>query len=96
MSVLGLRLKTRKRLFHESGDLKIKCTAAIDTIYWKSNEESTQGSEERSYYGLGEGWTSVSGAVSIRSLVGPFLVQVHSVVFIALLITLWAVLLQHI
>jgi hypothetical protein len=25
------------------GDLKLKCTATIATIYWKSNEESVQG-----------------------------------------------------
>ena len=26
------------------GDLKLKCTATISTVYWKSNEESVQGS----------------------------------------------------
>jgi len=91
-SVLGLRLKTHKRLFHESGDLKIKCTAAIDTIYWRSNEESIQVAEERSYYGLGEGWSS--GAVPIRSLAGSSLVQFYTGAFPALLITLGAVLLH--
>ena len=44
-----LRLKVRDKLFSKSGDLKIKCTAAIDTIYWRSNEESIQGLSERSY-----------------------------------------------
>ena len=29
--------------FRNSGDLKLKCTATIATIYWKSNEESVQG-----------------------------------------------------
>ena len=38
----ALRLKVRDKLFSKSGDLKIKCTAAIDTIYWRSNEESIQ------------------------------------------------------
>ena len=36
------RLKVRDKLFSKSGDLKIKCTAPIDTIYWRSNEESIQ------------------------------------------------------
>jgi len=48
-STLGLRLKVEKNLFTKSGDLKIKCTATIDPIYWKSNEESIQGFQERSY-----------------------------------------------
>jgi len=48
-SVLGLRLKVEKGLFSKSGDLKIKCTATIDPIYWKSNEESIQGFPERSF-----------------------------------------------
>ena len=28
----------------KDGDLKLKCTAVISTVYWKSNEESVQGS----------------------------------------------------
>ena len=32
----------RSKIFSGSGDLKIKCTAAIDPIYWKSSEESIQ------------------------------------------------------
>merc|ERR1719228_1058343 len=48
-STLGLRLKVEKSLFSKSGDLKIKCTATIDPIYWKSNEESIQGFPERSF-----------------------------------------------
>jgi len=72
-SVLGLRLKVRDKLFSKSGDLKIKCTAAIDTIYWKSNEESIQGLSERSYnLNLREGgWNSVSAAIPIRSSSAP-------------------------
>jgi len=49
-SRLGLRLKVEKSLFSKSGDLKIKCTATIDPIYWKSNEESIQNFPERSYF----------------------------------------------
>ena len=41
-STLGLRFKVRDKHF-KHGDLKLKCTAAIATIYWKSNEESVQG-----------------------------------------------------
>ena len=37
-----VRLKMRSKIFSGSGDLKIKCTAAIDPIYWKSSEESIQ------------------------------------------------------
>jgi hypothetical protein len=42
-STLGLRFKVREKHFRSSGDLKLKCTATIATIYWKSNEESVQG-----------------------------------------------------
>lgn len=41
-STLGLRFKVRDKHF-KNGDLKLKCTAVIATIYWKSNEESVQG-----------------------------------------------------
>ena len=34
--------KIRSKIFSGSGDLKIKCTAAIDPIYWRSSEESIQ------------------------------------------------------
>lgn len=56
-SVLGLRLKVQKDLFSKSGDLKIKCTANIDPIYWKSNEESIQGLPEKSYINF---WNSAA------------------------------------
>ena len=39
-SVLGLRIKIHDKLFNKSGDLKIKCTSAVHSIYWRSNEES--------------------------------------------------------
>lgn len=40
---LGLSFKVRHKHFKD-GDLKLKCTATISTVYWKSNEESVQGS----------------------------------------------------
>ena len=49
VNLLFIRLKVEKNLFSKTGDLKIKCTATIDPIYWKSNEESIQGFQERSY-----------------------------------------------
>ena len=33
-----------KHKHFKHGDLKLKCTATISTVYWKSNEESVQGS----------------------------------------------------
>jgi len=42
-SILGLRLEVKEKTFSKTGDIKIKCTATILTIYWKSNEESIQG-----------------------------------------------------
>ena len=42
MTMMIFRLKMRSGIFSGSGDLKIKCTAAIDPIYWKSSEESIQ------------------------------------------------------
>jgi len=63
-STLGLRLKVEKSLFSKSGDLKIKCTATIDPIYWKSNEESIQGFPERSYINF---WNSAAVPYSSAS-----------------------------
>jgi len=48
-TTLGLRLKFERNLFNKAGDLKIKCTATIEPIYWKSSEESVQISPERSF-----------------------------------------------
>jgi len=48
-STLGLRLEIKNKVFSKTGDLKIKCTATIDTIYWRSNEESIQGIHEKSF-----------------------------------------------
>ena len=36
-------------LFSKTRDLKIKCTATIDPIYWKSTEESIDGFPKRYY-----------------------------------------------
>jgi len=63
-STLGLRLKVEKNLFSKTGDLKIKCTATIDPIYWKSNEESIQGFQERSYINF---WNSAAVPYSSSS-----------------------------
>lgn len=49
-SVLGLRLRVKEKTFSKGGDIKIKCTATIHTIYWKSNEESIQGHQDRSSF----------------------------------------------
>ena len=32
----------KEKTFTKTGDIKIKCTATIHTIYWRSNEESIQ------------------------------------------------------
>ena len=68
-----LRLKVRDKLFSKSDDLKIKCTAAIDTIYWRSNEESIQGLSERSY-NLNirdNGWNSGGFYLSKKCFISP-------------------------
>lgn len=49
-SVLGLKLRVKEKTFSPAGDIKIKCTATIHTIYWKSNEESLQGHQDRSSF----------------------------------------------
>jgi len=43
-SRLGLTFKVRPSHFAHKGDMKLKCTATIFTVYWKSSEESVQGS----------------------------------------------------
>merc|ERR1711915_212797 len=48
-TTLGLRLRVERHLLNKFGDLKIKCTATIEPIYWKSSEESVQISPERSF-----------------------------------------------
>ena len=49
-SVLGLRIGVKENTFSKTGDIKIKCTATIQTIYWKSNEESIQGHRDNSFF----------------------------------------------
>ena len=39
-----LSCQVRHNHFVNKGDLKLKCTATIFTVYWKSSEESVQGS----------------------------------------------------
>ena len=39
-----LSRQVRHNHFVNKGDLKLKCTATIFTVYWKSSEESVQGS----------------------------------------------------
>ena len=46
-SVLGLKLRVKEKTFSSAGDIKIKCTATIHTIYWRSNEESIQGKTQQ-------------------------------------------------
>jgi len=62
-STLGLRFKVRDKHF-KHGDLKLKCTAVIATIYWKSNEESVQGVRPQS--------ALVSESRSSRNSATPF------------------------
>ncbi|KAI5744810.1 hypothetical protein M8J76_005464 [Diaphorina citri] len=45
-TTLGLVFKVNRRHFRR-GDLKIKCVATIATIYWKSNEESSQSERQQ-------------------------------------------------
>ena len=40
--VLGLEFRIKSKHF-KRGDMKIKCLATIETIYWKSNELSIEG-----------------------------------------------------
>ena len=37
----------KDKTFTKTGDIKIKCTATIHTIYWRSNEESIQGKAQQ-------------------------------------------------
>ncbi|CAO1334690.1 unnamed protein product [Diamesa serratosioi] len=41
-TILGLEFRVRQRHF-KKGDMKLKCLATIESIYWKSNEESVEG-----------------------------------------------------
>jgi len=70
-STLGLRLEIKDKLFSKTGDLKIKCTATIDTIYWRSNEESIQGIHEKSFAKLANSGFWNSAAHPIYSSTAP-------------------------
>lgn len=41
-SILGLEFTVKQKHFRR-GDMKLKCSATIATIYWRSNEESVEG-----------------------------------------------------
>lgn len=41
-SQLDLRFRLTEKHFRRAADLKLKCTATIATIYWRSNEEAVQ------------------------------------------------------
>jgi hypothetical protein len=41
-SRLDLRFRLTEKHFRRAADLKLKCTATIATIYWRSNEEAVQ------------------------------------------------------
>uniref|UniRef100_A0A1Y1K2U9 Ig-like domain-containing protein n=1 Tax=Photinus pyralis TaxID=7054 RepID=A0A1Y1K2U9_PHOPY len=41
-SILGLEFVVKQKHFRR-GDMKLKCSATIATIYWRSNEESVEG-----------------------------------------------------
>ncbi|KAF2904250.1 hypothetical protein ILUMI_01925 [Ignelater luminosus] len=41
-SILGLEFTVKQKHFRK-GDMKLKCSATIATIYWRSNEESVEG-----------------------------------------------------
>merc|ERR1712223_60479 len=66
---IGLRFKVRDKHF-KNGDLKLKCTAVIATIYWKSNEESVQGVRPQS--------ALVSESRSSRNSATPFDVMLNA------------------
>merc|ERR1712032_1044374 len=63
--LIPLRLEVKDKTFTKTGDIKIKCTATIHTIYWRSNEESIQGKSQQrdnGYFGYGTSrfWNSAA------------------------------------
>eukprot|EP00092_Neocalanus_flemingeri_P035396 GFUD01038511.1.p1 GENE.GFUD01038511.1~~GFUD01038511.1.p1 ORF type:complete len:288 (-),score=42.03 GFUD01038511.1:65-928(-) len=76
-STLGLRLEIKDKLFSKTGDLKIKCTATIDTIYWRSNEESIQGFQEKPFIKYADSRFWNSAAHPIRSSSPVFSLSLH-------------------
>jgi hypothetical protein len=65
-SILGLTFKVREKHF-KTGDMKLKCTATIATIYWRSNEESVQGVRKQNAFVSESRGTWDSAAIPIRS-----------------------------
>jgi len=91
-SVLGLRIRVKENTFSKTGDIKIKCTATIQTIYWKSNEESIQGHRDNSFFAYDSSfWNSaahpiVSASSTIYSQTKIFAVLLlHSSVMVNIL-----------
>lgn len=70
------------------GDLKLKCTATISTVYWKSNEESVQGAGYNAFStsmsparGMSSGnWGSFFSSVRVIPFLFVFILLVHSLV----------------
>jgi hypothetical protein len=51
----GLRFLTTKEHFTPDGDMKLKCTASIGSVYWQSNEKSAEGfKHKRASYSNGQ------------------------------------------
>ena len=42
-TTVGLRFIVKKRHFDTDGDMKLKCTASIGNVYWRTNEKSVEG-----------------------------------------------------
>jgi len=88
-SVLGLRLEVKEKTFTKTGDIKIKCTATIDTIYWRSNEESIQGAareRDDSYFGYDTSRFWNSAAHPIVSASPTTLIYSETRIVLALLV----------
>ncbi|CRL02803.1 CLUMA_CG015858, isoform A [Clunio marinus] len=45
-TILGLRFRVRQEHF-KHGDMKLKCLGVIESVYWKSNEESVIGDRQK-------------------------------------------------
>lgn len=64
-STVGLRFKVEPEHFSERGDMKLKCTATIASIYWKSNEKSAENiKQKRDFQSLYEAPPDSSGLSS--------------------------------
>ena len=61
-----IRFRVRDKHF-KTGDMKLKCTATIATIYWRSNEESVQGVRKQTAFVSESRGTWGSAAIPIRS-----------------------------